>query len=194
MYPLNVMKHIGKTKSYINQDDKLYRMPQAVTHVLIAIILVDLYRDYFIKDKKKIPLSFVLLGGIAGLLPDIDIPVYWVLNNILGFNFPWIHRTITHSVFFPLAFVAIALVLHYIKKHKASTIFGIISFGITIHLLLDMFLSGGIMPFYPLAGYTFTKGLFSSLDFPSFYAGLDAIILIAWLWHEEVKHKIRDFI
>ncbi|MBS3118404.1 hypothetical protein J4417_01850 [Candidatus Woesearchaeota archaeon] len=27
-----------------------------------------------------------------------------------------------------------------------------------------------------------------------FYATLDAILLLAWLTHEEMKHKIRDFI
>ena len=52
-------------------------MPQAVVHVLFAIIALDLVRDYLIKDKKKFPLHYVFIGGVAGLLPDIDIPVFW---------------------------------------------------------------------------------------------------------------------
>ncbi len=172
-------------------------MPQAVTHVLITIILVDLYRDYLMPGRRRLPLDFVLLGGIAGLLPDIDIPIYWLLNSMLGLPVPWFHRTITHSIFFPLIFLLIAVFFHFRKthhSHKWAVVFGIISAGITIHLLLDMFLSGGVSPFYPLWGYTYTAGIFGSITLPAFWAGLDAILLLAWLYHEERKHKIRDFI
>ena len=169
-------------------------MPLAVTHVLIAIILVDLYRDYLVKDKRKIPLGFVLIGGVAGLLPDIDIPIYWLLHNFLGFNIPWFHRGFTHTVFFPMIFLGIALMFHQLKKHKLSIVFGVISFGVTIHILLDMLLSGGVTPFFPFWDFTYEWGIFANIALPSFWQGLDAMILLAWLWHEEVKHKIKDFI
>ncbi len=53
-------------------------MPQAVTHVLIALIIGSFVRDFYIKkkDKKKFPLHYILILGVAGLLPDIDVAVY----------------------------------------------------------------------------------------------------------------------
>lgn len=169
-------------------------MPHAVTHVLIAIIIFDLYRDYFIKDKRKMPLNFVFIGGVAGLLPDIDILLFWILNNFLGVPVEWFHRGFTHTVFFPLIFLGIASMFYKLKKHKLSTVFSVISIGITIHILLDMLLSGGVTPFFPFWGFTFEWGLFANTQLPAFWAGLDAIILLAWLYHEERKHKITDFI
>tara|TARA_Y100000034_G_scaffold125404_1_gene174896 strand:- start:851 stop:994 length:144 start_codon:yes stop_codon:yes gene_type:complete len=47
-------------------------MPYAVTHVLVAIIVAELLRDYW----KKFNLHYVLIAGIGGLLPDIDIIVF----------------------------------------------------------------------------------------------------------------------
>ena len=35
-------------------------MPLAVTHVILKIVLIDLYRDYF--SKLKFPTFFVLIG------------------------------------------------------------------------------------------------------------------------------------
>ena len=37
-------------------------MPYAVTHVLLTIIVLDIFRDYVIKDKKSIPLHFIQLA------------------------------------------------------------------------------------------------------------------------------------
>ncbi len=32
------------------------------------------------------------------------------------------------------------------------------------------------------------------IDVSGLEMGLDALILLGWLWHEEKKHKISDFI
>jgi len=56
-------------------------MPQAVVHVLFVIIVLDLFRDHFLKDKRELPLHYIFIGGIAGLLPDIDVLLFWILNN-----------------------------------------------------------------------------------------------------------------
>ena len=87
-------------------------MPQAVVHVLFAIIALDLIRDHVLKDKRKIPLHYVFIGGVAGLLPDIDVPLFWVLKNFLGFEVPWFHRIFTHTFLFILIFLAIALIYY----------------------------------------------------------------------------------
>lgn len=168
-------------------------MPQAVVHVLFTIIAIDLFRDYIIKDKKKIPLSFVFIGGIAGLLPDADIPIYWLLNNFLGIQVEWFHRTITHSLFFPLMFFIIAMIFLMINK-RYSILFAIITFGVSFHIFLDYAFAGYIMPFYPLSTTTYGLDILTKTGLIAIMPGLDAIVLLLWLWHEEVTHKISDFI
>ena len=55
-------------------------MALAVTHVLLTIIVLDLLRHY-VFDKKKFPRYLVVIGGIAGLVPDIDILFNWIYNQ-----------------------------------------------------------------------------------------------------------------
>ena len=168
-------------------------MPFAVTHVLASIILVDLYRDYVAKHKKYFTLHTVFIAGFAGLLPDIDLPWGYLLNF---FGIELGHRTITHTPLFGLIFLIPAIILWKNKKHKAAMYFFVISFGILIHILLDYIVSsdnGGIMFFYPLSTASYALDLLKGTS-PTFFAGIDAIILLLWLWHEEMKHKISDYI
>ncbi|MCH8067371.1 MAG: metal-dependent hydrolase [Nanoarchaeota archaeon] len=169
-------------------------MPFAVTHVLASIILVDLYRDYFAKHKKYFTLHTIFIAGFAGLLPDIDIPLNWFLN-IFGLSIA--HRAFTHTPFFALIFLIPAFILWHKKKHKEAMYFFVICFAIFLHILLDyLFVSdytSGIMFFYPLSNTIYGLNLLQNVT-PKFFAGIDAIILLAWLWHEEIKHKISDFI
>ena len=168
-------------------------MPQAVVHVLFTIIVIDLFRDHFIKDKRKIPLHYVFIGGIAGLLPDIDIPVFWVLKNFLNLNVPFFHRVITHTFLFILIFLVIALIYFDFNK-KASILFGIITFGVAFHIFLDWLLVGAIGPFYPFSDAIYGLNLIGRLGLVGAIEGLEAIVLLWWLWHEEKTHKISDFI
>ena len=168
-------------------------MPQAVVHVLFTIIMLDLFRDHFLKNKKKLPLHYVFIGGVAGLLPDIDVPLFWLLNNFLGFNVPWFHRVFTHTFLFILIFLFIALIYFDFNK-KAGLMFGIIAFGVAFHVLLDYLLVGGIAPFYPFSDMTYGLNLVGKLKLPLAVEGLEAIVLLWWLWHEERTHKISDFI
>jgi len=170
-------------------------MPFAVTHVLLAIILVDLYRDYFAKHKKYFTLHTIFIAGVAGLLPDIDLPLNWFLNF---FGLGIAHGTITHTPLFGLIFLIPGFLLWYHKKHKLAMYFYVVSFGVFFHIFLDYFLGGGlregIMFLYPFSEATFKLHLLSKFNFPNIPAAIDAIILLAWLWHEEIKHKISDFI
>jgi len=168
-------------------------MPFAVTHVLLSIIVIDLYRDYYLKKKHLIPLSFIFYGGLAGLLPDIDIPFTWLVNvlGILSGNF---HRLFTHSLFFPLIFLLISFFFIYKKNRKMAILLGIISFGTFFHIFLDFLFTNQVMLFYPLSNMDFGVNIFGKLGVFSIEAGLDAFILLSWLWHEEKKHKISDFI
>jgi membrane-bound metal-dependent hydrolase YbcI (DUF457 family) len=168
-------------------------MAQAVVHVLFTIIIIDLFRDHIIKDKRKIPLHFVFIGGVAGLLPDIDVPLFWLLSNILGFSIPWFHRVFTHTFLFAGLFFILSLFFYKYKK-KLSLLFGIITFGVLFHIFLDWFFTESISPLYPFVMTSYGLNFAGIIGFPIFMEGLEAIVLLAWLWHEEKAHKISDFI
>lgn len=173
-------------------------MPLAVTHVLLTIILADLYRDYFTKHKKYFTMHTVLIAGIAGLLPDIDIPLNWILN-FFGYSSELLaHGGITHTLLFGIIFLVPALIFLKKEKHKTAMIFFAITFGILVHLFLDYFLGGGayegVMWLWPLSANAFKLHLLYKIGLSNIPAALDAVILLAWLWHEEIKHKISDFI
>lgn len=167
-------------------------MPLAVTHVLLTIIVIDIFRDYILKKKELIPLNYLFIGGIAGLLPDIDIPLFW-LSNIFKFGIQWFHSTFTHLFLIPLIILIASLIVYKYNK-RISVLLGIISFGYAFHILLDFVFYGCNMPpFWPFFNLSF-DGIMPHLNIPRFEMGLDAFILLGWLWHEEKKHKISDFI
>ena len=76
-------------------------MPYAVTHVLAAIILVELFREYIIKDNRKFPRYYILIAAIGGIIPDLDIGLVYIMH-FFGFAVEQIHRTFLHSIFIPL--------------------------------------------------------------------------------------------
>lgn len=173
-------------------------MPFAVTHVILTVVLIDLFRDYVIKSHKKyLTLHTLMVAGVASLLPDIDMVVEEVLK-FFGYSFEIVqHGGITHSAFFGLIFLIPAFIFLRKEKYKVSTYFFVIAFGILFHIFLDYFLGTGrfegVMWLWPLSTYSYKLYLLPEESFRIFLA-LDAIILLGWLWHEEVKHKIRDFI
>lgn len=168
-------------------------MPYAVTHVLLTIIVLEIVRDYIVRDKRKFPLHFVFLGGVAGLLPDIDILLGWLLKP---FGIAVAHGMITHTIFFAMVFLAISLVYYRFNK-RASAIFLIFFSAIVFHVFLDYLLGGGYregsMLLYPLSFEMYKLHLLPTEDIPHLMAGLDAVILLLWLYHEEKKHKISSF-
>ena len=168
-------------------------MPQAVVHVLFTIIVLDLFRDHVLKNKHELPLRLVFIGGVAGLLPDIDVPVFWVLNNLLGIEVPWFHRIFTHTLLFLLLFLAPSLILYDFNR-KWSKILLVISFGVAFHIFLDWLFVGAVAPFYPLSNAAYGLNIFGKINLPLAMEGLEAIVLLWWLWHEERTHKISDFV
>jgi len=165
-------------------------MPLAVTHVLVTIVLLDIFRDYIFKDKKKIPLFYIFLGGFAGLLPDIDIPIFWFLKYVLGLSIDSFHRVFLTSIFIPLILLILAYIFHK-KNEKASILLSIFSFGITMHILLDFLIIGYVFPLYPISSVAVGLNLIPSQEIIN---GMDAILLLGWLWYISVKRKIKDFI
>lgn len=167
-------------------------MPNPATHIIVPLILADLYRDYI--AKKKFKLFYVLVAGIAGLLPDIDIAIWRIIGFFREVPVAAVHRQFTHTLFVPLLFLLIALLWR--KNRKALLLFGMASFGIFTHLALDAIFSGSIMPFYPFSELNIGLNLasFTGMQPQMLFAVFDGILLGGWLIHEYLKRRIRDFI
>ena len=168
-------------------------MPLAVTHVLIPIILVDLFRDYFLKNKKLLPNHMIFLAGVAGLMVDIDLPLSILLGNWLGLPIP-AHRIMSHNIWIPLSFLALSVFFWKKKNKTLGKIFLMFSIGTASHLILDATLIGTIAPFYPMSDMMWGLNLLPSRYWQDFSASIDAVLLLLWLVHEEMKHKISDYL
>ena len=177
-------------------------MPHAVTHVLIVIILLELFRHYFVKNKKTFPLHYVLIGGIAGLIPDLDVAISYFLY-FFNLNYIQIHRIFLHNLFVPLIFVLLAFLSYGFKSKKLAhrhlklrNIFLVIAFGCFFHLLLDATLAGYIMPFFPFSNLSVGLDLVKYTPITwqgSIIPSIDAALLILWLISLEIRHKISSF-
>jgi membrane-bound metal-dependent hydrolase YbcI (DUF457 family) len=177
-------------------------MPQAVLHILLPLVLLSLFKDYYDKThKNKFSLKYVLIGGIAGILSDIDFIFLWITsftNNPINY-----HGTITHSIFIPIILVFLFFVFknktNTIGKHKLklSIIFLVIALGTFAHLILDMLFHNQSFIFYPISNINLGLNLQENLPYPLnllLLPTIDAILLITWLIYLELKHKISDFI
>ncbi len=173
-------------------------MPLAVTHVLVPIILLDFFRDRVMKGKIKkiITNRFIFLAGVAGLLPDLDLPLFTMLD-LLGFQVGGNigHRLFFHNIWIPLSFLGFFALMHVLKQKNFSKVFLILAFGFSIHVILDATIIGYVMPLFPLS--TVEVGLNLSGLIPinglTLMVSLDALLLLFWLWHEEMGHKIKDY-
>ncbi|MBI3334096.1 metal-dependent hydrolase [Candidatus Pacearchaeota archaeon] len=182
-------------------------MPYAVTHILVPLLAVALWRDYYLRksDKRSFPLHYVLLAGLGGIIPDLDIALFWLLQ-LAGIDASvWsIHKTYLHSFIIPLIFLGIAGITHSLRfsalgKHKLklSVIALMFVIGSFTHVSLDLLLGEPFSPFLPFHEQQLGFSFFSLLPEPVqglFYPTLDAALLIVYLIYLEWKHKISDFI
>lgn len=165
-------------------------MPYAVVHMLVPMILIDILRHNVLKIRDKLPNRYILIAGLAGLLPDIDI--------LFSFLFPGFifHRGITHTVWVPLALLLIFMILRSIKKHNSAKIFLMCSIGIASHIILDFVTAGSMKLLYPLTNASFAVNLIPTLlpniEVSFFYATLDAILLFVWLARMILRRRIQD--
>ena len=174
-------------------------MPYAVAHVILTIVIADIYRDYI--AKKRFPMIYVFIAGVAGLMPDLDLPFVWVFNFIFKTNYNF-HRIYTHSLFYAIAFFFTAMVFLFSRKEKYKILkwnvpkhafvmfFLAMAFGWFMHIALDCALAAdGYLNLIPTIPLTFCSHPFSN----EALVGFDAIILVLWLVHEQWKHKIKDY-
>ena len=79
-------------------------MAYTITHVLVVVLLVELFRIYFIKNNYKFPRYYILIAAFAAILPDLDIIAVYALYPF-GFAIEQVHRTFLHSIFVPLIYL-----------------------------------------------------------------------------------------
>jgi len=179
-------------------------MPFATTHILVAIILVELYRDYFVKNNKKFPRYYILIAAIGAIIPDLDFALYYILY-FFGFSLEQIHRTFLHTLFIPLILFLIGIFFwkleikhkQFAKKHiTLPTTFFILSAMSLLHLILDFTLAGSVMPLYPFSNYTIEINLIEFFPLAwqeTILPVLDAVLLLLWIFWMEFKLKINNY-
>ena len=165
-------------------------MALAVTHIILTIALLDIFRHY-VFSKRKFPRYLLVVGGIAGLLPDIDVPLGWMLSIFSGITVD-VHRIFTHSILFVPLFLILGAVFQYQYRNlKWSKIFYVIAAGWFMHLALDCLYGGSwssiLWPFS--TSFSFCPGW----NVYPYASGIDALILVGWLLHEEMHNYIIDY-
>ncbi|HLC54719.1 MAG TPA: metal-dependent hydrolase [Candidatus Nanoarchaeia archaeon] len=179
-------------------------MPQAVTHFIFSLVLFTVVWSCLHKKDAKIPLAYVLLAGLAGLLPDIDYALFWIMYT-LGYlsDVNLVHRIFTHSLVFPLAFGLIAFVLMRVRltiKHRqinAGAVLAIVAFGSLIHIALDAALSGYIRPLYPFSFVEIGTGLLDGIEpelRQQLMATFDGLIFVLWITYLALTKSIQRLI
>jgi len=188
-------------------------MPYAVTHILVPVIFLELLRDNSPKISRFFTRKHTFLVGLAGALPDMDVPIYAafksvgvkitmtpLIQNVLFENF-WL--TISFSAFF-LLFYYLVPKLKVSKKaiiisKKFGKIFLVLFIAWSIHIILDAYLTGEAMPFYPLSteiiNYDIIGRIASAtgIEKLTILVSIDALLIFFWLWHEEAHHYIKDY-
>jgi membrane-bound metal-dependent hydrolase YbcI (DUF457 family) len=98
--------------------------------------------------------EWLLLGILLGsFVPDMD-NVGVAVATLTGASTEGIHRTLTHSVFFVVAVIAVFYWIGQMKKDERWNNLGLgLGLGILLHILLDLVLwFNGVEMFWPLAG------------------------------------------
>lgn len=170
-------------------------MPYTTTHVLVSIIAIELFREYFSKNNNKFPRYYILIAAISGIFPDIE---YLFL---LSFK----ERYFLHSIFIPMIFLLLGLASmklnvkdkYFGMRHmNIAFIFFVFSAGSLIHIILDSIFVDTIPLFYPFLDYKI--GLELVNKFPQHLRELvlpivDGILLFFWLVWLQFKLKIGDY-
>ncbi len=181
-------------------------MPQAILHILVPLTLAALFKDIYERNHGRgtFPLHYVLIAGIAGIIPDLDVAVFFIVHLLFGLDFDAIHRTGAHTLFVPLAFCGLAIIFRkshvkFLRTHhlKVPIVFYLLAFGSLIHMILDSIFGGTIMPLYPLSHFAIGFNLVGRLPEQIgrvFVPSLEAGLFVLWLIWLEVKHKVSDFI
>ncbi len=164
-------------------------MALAVTHIIGTIFILDMFRHY-VFGKKSFPRRLVIIGGLAGLAPDVDVVLGWIVGYVKETTVS-LHGLFTHSLIWVAFFLAVGGILYFYNKKQWATVAYVIAAGWFLHILLDCAFNGYstfLWPF-PIDTKLFCPGTLANI----YRTSIDALILIAWLIHEEVHNYIKDY-
>ena len=176
-------------------------MPNAVTHMLVAMVLVDVVRHHLLKThhikRWQFSTTWIFFVGFAALLPDVDLLIQWSTYWLTGTA--WMYHGALHQLYIPFVAFVLAVVFYYRKqkvfgyKHRSIALFFLLlGIGFFTHILLDCAVLGG----YPLLPPFLGNGVCTKIigDDPAAMPALDAFLFVLWLFYEQKRHKIRDII
>ena len=140
---------------------------------------------------KKIGNKALIWGGLAGLIPDLDVIPSQFMNDVNSVDF---HRGISHSVVFCLALTPLltwtARKIHHsfqsVQKWEWNLMFFL---GLFTHALLDCFTTWGTQLFWPLDYRVAFQSVFV-ID-PLYTIPLLAGVIAAALTRKNLRKRLR---
>lgn len=106
--------------------------------------------------EKDIGKKSLLIGGIVGLVPDFDVLLAPLFNDI---EFLTVHRSVSHSLGFALVLSLVLAHVFYRRYNRVQSLKGwVVAFLLAIfsHSLLDWFTTYGTKLFSPISGHMFS--------------------------------------
>lgn len=137
-------------------------MAQAGMHAMVGMAVKKM------AGKKEWLLLGVLLGSFV---PDMD-NVGVAVATLTKMPIEGVHRTLTHSVFFVVAVIAVFYLIAQMKKDARWNNLGLgLGLGILLHILLDLVLwFNGVAMFWPLPIWV---NLWANFPQPGWYAFME---------------------
>jgi len=120
------------------------------------------------------------IGFLSAIFPDSDF-ILRLVDTLTYLNF---HQGITHSIILlPLWALLLSVLLSYSthKRYPWQAFFGIVSLGIAIHILGDLFTAYGTMVFAPFTSWRISLPIIFVLD-PYFSAIIVAGLVASFFW------------
>ena len=120
---------------------------------------------------------------VAGLAPDLDaLSLLWGFSSYVRF-----HQSLTHNLFVvPILILLIACLFYRFSAYKNfPALLGLAALGGFGHLLLDLTITWGLAPFWPLSSRTYCLSLVPLTDplFLLLCSGTSYAIFRLNLWH-----------
>ncbi len=134
---------------------------------------------------RKIGNKAILLGSIAGTVPDLDVIATSIINDPIA-NLE-IHRAYSHALFvhiflaIPFAYLCFCL---FKKKHSFMSFYWLWFLCFTTHAILDGFTTYGTQLFLPFSNYLFGLNNISVVD-PLYTLPFMGILIWAMFYKKE---------
>lgn len=179
-------------------------MPFAFTHIIFPMVIADLIRHHLLKThhikRWQFSTKWIFFAGLAGLLPDLDVPIKYFSGMFFGKQWA-IHGGFSHQLYVPIIAVLAAGIIYTTQRKiwrwnykQVSLFLVILAGGFLSHTFLDCAVEGGYPLMPPFVSNDMCTRIVPKIYLIDFLAGLDAVLLVLWLFYEERRHKIRDVI